>query len=155
MVVSERSAKWILRFYPPLLFQRVWVKKIGEDFKTAEVAIYKSLLNRNYNGTIFGGTLYSAIDPFYPFMYYQILRRRNKRLIMWLKSAGIQYIKPGDTSLTARFSISDKDIQEAEEQLSIFGKLVKTHQVEIFNKRDELCATAQAEVYIRELNAER
>jgi acyl-coenzyme A thioesterase PaaI-like protein len=69
MVVSEKTLKWIMRFYPPLLLQRIWVIGFDKGFKGVSVKISKSLLNRNYNGSIFGGTIFAAADPFYPVLF--------------------------------------------------------------------------------------
>ncbi len=65
MVVSENVLKWALRFYPPLLFQRIWVIRFEKDFKGVSVKINKSLINNNYNNSIFGGTIFAAADPIF------------------------------------------------------------------------------------------
>src|SRR5690606_5763504 len=72
MKMSERALKWIMRFYPPLMFQRIWVKEFHPEFKGVDVIVLHSLLNRNYNSSIFGGTIFSAADPFYPILFDQI-----------------------------------------------------------------------------------
>lgn len=152
MNVSPTSLKWILRFYPPLFFQRIWVLKFAEDFKWVEVKINKSLININYNKTLFGGTIFSASDPFYAILFDQILRKKGYKTRVWLKSAHIQYLKPGNTNLRFKISISDTAIAEAEEKLKSEGKFVKTFPVEIYNKDGVLCALVQNEVYVRNLH---
>lgn len=151
MILSEQNARRVLSLYPPLLFQRISVRRFGPGFRTAEVRIAKSLFNRNYNRTIFGGTLFSAVDPIYVFMYWQIFARKGYRIQGWLKSASIDYKKPGDTTLTIQFALSESDIGEAERQLNEVGKFVKKHGIEIRNTRDELCAVAETEIYIRKI----
>ena len=152
MILSERNAKWLLSLYPPLFFQRISVRNFGKDFRTAEIRIVKSLFNRNYNKTIFGGTIFSAVDPFYAIMYWQIFMRKGIPVQSWLKSATIDYRKPGDTDLTARFALAEEDISEAEQQLNTLGKFVRRHTIEVVNAREELCALAETEVYMRKLN---
>lgn len=151
MILSERNARWLLSLYPPLLFQRVSVRKFGKGFRTAEVRIAKSLFNRNYNKTIFGGTIFSAVDPFYAVMYWQIFMRKGISVQSWLKSASIDYRKPGDTDLTAKFILEETDISEAENQLNTVGTFVRRHTIEVINTRNELCALAETEVYMRRL----
>jgi hypothetical protein len=151
MKVSANTLKWALRFYPPLFFQRIWVLKFGHDFKSAEVKISKSSLNKNYNKTIFGGTIFSATDPFYALLFDQIFRKKGFKTRVWLKSASIQYLKPGNTDLYFKINVSDEDIKEAEIALNTVGKFVKTFPMEILNKHGEICALVNNEVYLRNL----
>ena len=151
MIVSENMLKWAIRFYPPLFFQRIWVKEFEKGFVGVNVKISKSFLNINYNSSIFGGTIFSASDPFYALLFDQILQRRGFKTRVWLKSASIQYLKPGRTSLYFKISLSEEDIQEAENALRTVGKFVKAFPLEILNSQGELCARVNNEVYIRNL----
>lgn len=152
MNVNSNILKWVLRFYPPLLFQRIWVVGFGKDFTSVEVKIYRSLLNRNYNNTIFGGTIFCAADPFYAILFDQIFKRKGYKTIAWLKSAQITYLKPGKSTLYFKLEITETDINEAEEALNNTGKFIKTYPVTIRNKEGEICAVIQNEVYLRNLN---
>jgi hypothetical protein len=149
MKVSEKTLKWALCLYPPLLFQRIWVRRFHKDFRGVDVKIYNSLLNRNYNGSIFGGTIYAATDPFYALLFDQLMRRKGYNCRVWLKSASIQYLKPGLTTLYFTLRITDEMIEEAEQALIEHGKFVKAYPMELFNKQGELCATVMNEVYLR------
>lgn len=152
MNVSPKTLKWILRIYPPLFFQRIWVVNFGDDFKWVEVKINKSIFNINYNKTLFGGTIFSASDPFYAILFDQILQKKGFKTRVWLKSAHIQYLKPGNTDLHFKISIDDKEIAEAEQQLKTEGKFIKTYPIEMYNKDGVLCALVQNEVYVRNLH---
>lgn len=151
MLVSENTLKWVMRFYPPLFFQRIWVQKFDKGFTGAHVKISKSFININYNSSIFGGTIFSASDPFYALLFDQILQRKGIKCRVWLKSAGIQYLKPGRTNLYFKISLTPEDINEAETTLKTVGKFVKSFPLEIYNKDGLLCATVNNEVYIRNL----
>lgn len=149
MIVSEKTLKWALCFYPPLLFQRIWVKKFHPDFLGVDVKISNSFLNRNYNGSIFGGSIYAATDPFYAILFDQLMQRRGFKVRVWLKSASIQYLKPGLTTLHFTLKITDEMIAEAELALNTTGKFVKAYPMELYNTQGELCATVMNEVYLR------
>lgn len=114
-----------------------------------DVKISNSFLNRNYNGSIFGGTIYAATDPFYAILFDQLMQRRGYKCRVWLKSASIQYIKPGLSALYFTIKITDEMIEEAEEALNSDGKFVRAYPMELFNKKGELCATVMNEVYLR------
>lgn len=151
MVVSENLLKWAIRFYPPLFFQRIWVKEFDKGFTGVHVKISKSFLNSNYNNSIFGGTIFSASDPFYALLFDQVLKRKGFKVRVWLKSATIQYLKPGRSNLYFKISLTEAEIQEAENALSSVGKFVKAFPLEILNSKGELCASVINEVYVRNL----
>ncbi len=149
MMVSEKTLKWALCFYPPLFFQRIWIQRFHKGFKGVDVKISNSFLNRNYNGSIFGGTIYAATDPFFALLFDQLMQRRGYKCRVWLKSGSIQYLKPGHTTLFFTLVITDEMINEAEKALNEYGKFVKTYPIALYNKKGELCATATNEVYLR------
>lgn len=140
-----------MRFYPPLLFQRIWVKKFGKGFRSVDVKIVKSLINSNYNKSIFGGTIFSASDPFYALLFDQLMQRKGYKVRVWLKSAQINYLKPGKTNLHFTIRISDEEIDEACNDLNTVGKHVKAYPIEMFNESGELCVVVMNEVYLRNL----
>ncbi len=151
MVVSENLLKWAMRLYPPLFFQRIWVKEFDKGFTGVNVKISKSFLNTNYNNSIFGGTIFSASDPFYALLFDQVLKRKGFTVRVWLKSANIQYLKPGRTNLYFKIYLTEQDIKEAEDALNTVGKFVKAFPLEILNSKGELCASVLNEVYVRNL----
>ncbi|TSD66681.1 DUF4442 domain-containing protein [Inquilinus sp. KBS0705] len=152
MVVSENMLKWMMRLYPPLLFQRIWVQRFGKGFRSVKVKINKSLLNKNPNGSIFGGTIFAAADPFYPVLFNQILNTKGGKLKIWSKSAKIDFLKPGLTNLFFEVEITDADIEHARQTLSIYGKYEHAFPLDIYNTDGEICVSLINEVYIRDLN---
>ncbi|PTQ94025.1 uncharacterized protein DUF4442 [Mucilaginibacter yixingensis] len=152
MALSANALKWLIRFYPPLFFQRIWVKNIRSDWRGVTVKVNKSLLNLNYNRSIFGGTLFVAADPFYPILFYQIFTKKGYNIIVWMKSAEVQYMKPAMTTLTFNIYIDDKTIEEAEHILNTDGKYTKFLPIEMYDKKGDLCVMVFCEVYVRNLN---
>lgn len=149
MIVSETTLKWALSLYPPLFFQRIWIKRFHKGFRGVDVKISNSFLNRNYNGSIFGGTIYAATDPFFAILFDQLMQRKGYKCRVWLKSATIQYLKPGMTTLHFTLKVTDEMIAEAEKALNARGKFVKAYPIALYDKHGELCATATNEVYLR------
>src|SRR5688572_16578810 len=127
MTISENSLKWLMRLYPPLFFQRIWVRKIHKGFSGVDIKINRSLFTTNLGNSIFGGTIFSATDPFYALLFGQILQRKGFKITVWLKSAQIQYLKPGRTDLYYTIRIDEGMIAEAEKVLKEEGKFVKAY----------------------------
>jgi hypothetical protein len=153
MAVSENTLKWLMRLYPPLLFQRIWVVRFNKGFKGVRVKIKKSLFNKNYNGSIFGGTIFAAADPFYPVLLHQVLKPMGmQKLKVWSKSSQINFLKPALTDLNFEIIITDNDIDNALEILNVTGKYERSFPVNIYNKDGEICVSLINEVYIRNLD---
>lgn len=149
MKASENSIKWLMRLYPPMLLQRIWVQKIHKGFRGADIKINRSLFTLNFGKAIFGGTIFSATDPFYAILFGQILKHKGYNITVWLKSASIQYLKPGRTDLYYSISVTEEMINEVESELNTKGIFVKTYPIEVYSKTGELCAVAKNEIYIR------
>jgi hypothetical protein len=152
MIISENILKWVMRLYPPMFFQRIWVKKIHKDFKGIDVKINRSLFTTNFGKSIFGGTIFSATDPFYALLFGQLMKRKGFRVTVWLKSAQINYLKPGRTNLNFTIQITDDMISEVEIALQQQGKFIKSYPIDIFDSSGQRCASAINEVYIRNLD---
>lgn len=152
MKVSENRLKWLLRFYPPLLMQRIWTEKFYKDFRGVKVTIFKSILNRNYNRSIFGGTVFAATDPYYPVLFHQLFTHKGYKVIAWSKSAEVLFLKPGMSNLSFELTIPEAEIAEAEEILNTAGKFTRVYPIDIYNNSGEICATVKSEIYLRNLN---
>lgn len=149
MKVSENTLKWGMRLYPPLLLQRIWIRNIDAGFKGADVKINRSLITLNFGKAIFGGTIYTATDPFYAMLFGQLLKHKGYRISVWLKGASIQFLRPGRTDLFYQIKITNEMINEAEEALNKTGVFIKSYSIEIYSKTGDLYAIAKNEIYIR------
>ena len=142
--------KFVLNIFPPLLFNRIVLKEISDDFLEMKVVVKKTLFNVNFHKTIFGGSIFSACDPYFPTMYYHIFTKKRRKLIIWLKSAEIQYLKPADSTLRLNFKITQENIELAEKTLNEKGKFEIWHTVKALNKEGVVCAKARMQVYLRD-----
>ena len=152
MQIPRFVIKFVLNIFPPLLFNRIVLKEISDDFLEMKVVIRRALFNINFHKTIFGGSIFSACDPYFPTMYYHIFENKKRKLIIWLKSAEIQYLKPADSTLKLYFKITKEDIHLAENTLNEKGKFEIWHTVEAINKKGVVCARAKMQIYLRDDN---
>ncbi|HLS96351.1 MAG TPA: YiiD C-terminal domain-containing protein [Sphingobacterium sp.] len=152
MRLSPKALKWVLRFYPPFFFQRIWVQKVHADFRQIDIVIRKSLLNMNINRTIFGGTIFSAVDPIHTLLLDQLLRRAGiGKTVTWLKSAKIEYLKPATRHLSFSVRLHDDEVRETLDEVKNKGKVIKTFDIHILDRDGLLCARSNNEIYIRDL----
>src|SRR5918996_2366260 len=116
MELGPRGMRRLLNLYPPYFFTRTRVKSISADWRESVVQLKKSLLNRNYVGTTFGGSIFAASDPFFMLMLIGIFGIRD--YIIWDKAATIEYKRPARSTLNFRFLITDEDIAAIEKDLA-------------------------------------
>jgi len=152
MKVSANTLKWVLRLYPPLLFQRIWVKSLDPNFCNIVVKINKSTLNKNGNGSIFGGTISAGGDPYFVVLFYQYFSHKGYQLNAWQKSFQANFLNPAYSTLYLHFKIEPEEIQFAEKCLNEQGKYVHIHSVDAIDSQGKICARLQSEVYLRNLD---
>ena len=78
--------------------------------------------NRNYVNTIFGGSMFSSVDPI-PMV--QLMNILGKDYVVWDKSAQIDFKRPAKVDLYATFSYSPEEIAE------IKNRVANDHEIEI------------------------
>ena len=82
---------------------------ISDDWKDVHVKLSLNWKTKNYVGTVFGGSIYGALDPIYMIQLINIL---GKEYVIWDKSASINFIKPIHKRVYARFLITSAIIEE-------------------------------------------
>lgn len=147
MKLSHRSFKWFLFFYPPYFFTRTRPAFIAPDFREIVIKIKPSFLNRNYVGTMFGGTLYAACDPF--FMLMTIKNLGIEDYIIWDKAAEIDFKKPVRTTITFRFILTPEDLEEMRTTTDTKGKILKIFHVSGVDEEGNECVSVKKIVYVR------
>jgi acyl-coenzyme A thioesterase PaaI-like protein len=68
MAFGATGLRRLMNFWPPFRGAGIRVREIAPDFRRVTVELRMKMLNRNYVGTHFGGSLYSMTDPFFMIM---------------------------------------------------------------------------------------
>jgi len=84
--------------------------------------------NWNHEKSHFGGSLYSMTDPF-----YALLIRENlpEKVVVWVKSAQIRFVRPGRGSVLAEFHLSEETLEKIHRDLMERGKAEPSFQIEV------------------------
>ena len=122
------------------------LKYIAEDWSEVRLELPLSWRTRNYVGTIFGGSMYSAVDPIYMLM---LIHRLGPEYIVWDKAATIQFKKPGRATLHARFRILDDELAAIRASLSSQRSVDRTYTADLMDGSGTVCATVEKTIYIR------
>ena len=145
---SPRQLRWLLRAYPPLLFQRIQVLEIDPGFRRAVVRVRRSVFSRNLQGTTFGGTIYAAVDPFHALLLWQICAHEGVRVQAWTKEAVITFLRPAESHLTIEFTLDDRTVDDALRAIRETGRFAHVFEVQALDKQGTVCAVVRTDVRI-------
>src|SRR4030066_627404 len=107
--MNAKYLKLLINLYPPYWGTGISVKSISPDYREICVQMKMRWYNRNYVNSHFGGSLYAMTDPFFMLMLIHIL---GKGFVVWDKTAHIDSIKPSQGTVTARFLITEEQIEK-------------------------------------------
>jgi acyl-coenzyme A thioesterase PaaI-like protein len=136
----------LLNFWPPFRAAGIRVREIAPDFRSATVELRTKLLNRNYVGTHFGGSLFAMTDPFFMIMMMKIL---GPQYLVWDKTGTIRFLKPARGTVVARFRIPEERIAEARAATESGEKFEPKFTVEIVDAEGVTVADVEKTLYIR------
>lgn len=89
---------------------------ISDDLKEVHIKLGLKWTTRNYVGSVFGGSIYGALDPIYMVQLINIL---GNKYVVWDKSATIKFIRPIKHVVYARFLISDNLLAEIKNEIKL------------------------------------
>lgn len=142
---KSRRFRWGFNLFPAYRGTGGRVRYISEDFREVRVEIPLSWRTRNYVGTIYGGSIYGAIDPIYMLMLIKIL---GPEYVVWDKAAKIRFRKPGKTSLFAEFKLSEGEIAEIKELAENSRSVDRIYNLELKDKHGVVHAEIEKTLYI-------
>jgi hypothetical protein len=122
------------------------IKYIASDWSEVNLEIPLNWRTRNYVGTIFGGSMYGAVDPIFMIM---LIQRLGRNYIVWDKAATIQFKKPGISKLFANFLVPDKEISYIQDELKTKRSVDRGYIIDLKDVDDIVCATVEKTIYIR------
>lgn len=122
------------------------LKYIAEDWSEVRLELPLSWRTRNYVGTIFGGSMYAAVDPIYMLM---LIHRLGPDFLVWDKAASIQFKKPGRETLRAQFVVNDEELAAIRAALETQRSVDRIYSVDLKDSAGNVCATVEKVIYIR------
>jgi len=144
--IGATGIRRVLNLWPPFRGAGIRVREISPDFRTATVELRASLFNRNYRGTHFGGSLYAMTDPFFMIM---MIKNLGREYIVWDKAGTVRYLKPAVGTVTARFMLDERAVEEARTKTESGEKHEPTFRVDIVDADGVTVADVEKTLYIR------
>lgn len=137
--------RWGFNLFPAYRGTGGRVLYIASDWREVKIKLPLNWRTRNYVGTIFGGSIYGAIDPFYMLMLMHIL---GPGYTVWDKAANIRFRRPGKSVLFADFHLSDEEIEEIKNLADGAKSIDRVYDVELKDKDGVVHAHIEKTLYI-------
>ncbi|HTY41733.1 MAG TPA: DUF4442 domain-containing protein [Thermoanaerobaculia bacterium] len=148
-MAESRATRWrrrALNFFPAWRGTGGRVTYIAADWREIRVRLPLNWRTRNYVGTIFGGSLYGAADPWYMIM---LIKGLGPGYTVWDKAATIRFKRPGRATLHARFLLTDAELAAIREALETSDRVERVYVVELADAAGVVHAVVEKTLHIR------
>ena len=136
----------LMNLWPCYWGTGVRLKYVSKDFREIRLDVPLNWRTRNYVGTIFGGSMYGAVDPIYMLM---LIKNLGPSYEVWDKAATIRFKKPGRTTLHATFTLGQEEIDRIRQELSNADSIDRIYNVDLTDEKGTACATVEKTIHIR------
>lgn len=148
--IQTRLFRWMMNWWPCYRGVGARVTFIAADWSEVRVRLGLTLRTRNYVGSIFGGSLYASVDPFYMIM---LIKRLGPDFVVWDKAATIRFLRPGRSTLTATFRMDEAETEAIRQILQGQPKVDRTYTVQLVDGKGAVHAEVDKVVHVRRKDA--
>ena len=141
-----RAARWGFNLFPAYRGTGGRIAYIADDWREIRIRVPLNIRTRNYVGTIFGGSMYGAVDPIYMVMLIRLL---GPDYVVWDKAASIRFRRPGRATLHARFVVDDAELDAIRQALTQESAVERTYTVDLSDAEGVVHATVEKVLHIR------
>lgn len=119
--------------------------EVSDDLHYVKIQIKLSWKNRNYAGSLFGGSMLAATDPIYMIQLIQIL---GDDYVVWDKAVTANYKRPGKGVLSGDFVFSAEEITAIKKKVAENNEMDLIKTMELINAKDEVVAEFSKTIYV-------
>lgn len=147
--LRTRLARWGFNLWPCYRGTGARVTHIAADWREIRIRLPLSWRTRNVVGTIFGGSLYASVDPFFMIM---LMKNLGPAYVVWDKAATVRFRRPGRGTLTATFRLDAAELAEIRDLLADLPKVDRTYTVELVGPAGAVHAVVEKVLHIAPRN---
>jgi acyl-coenzyme A thioesterase PaaI-like protein len=144
--LGPRTIRHLLNLWGPFRGAGIRVREIAPDWRRVSVELRMRMLNRNYVGTHFGGSLFAMADPFHMLM---MMNNLGRDYIVWDKAGAVRFIKPGRGTVTADFELTESMLEEVRARTADGSKYEPTYRVDVKDSQGTVVASVEKTLHIR------
>lgn len=143
--LRTRLMRWAFNWWPCYRGTGARVTHIAADWREVRIRLPLSWRTRNVVGTIFGGSLYASVDPFFMIM---LMKNLGPAYVVWDKAATVRFRRPGRDTLTATFRLDAAELAEIRDLLANLPKVDRTYTVDLVDRTGAVHAVVEKVLHI-------
>ncbi|MEN8884927.1 MAG: DUF4442 domain-containing protein [Winogradskyella sp.] len=118
---------------------------VSDDLHYVKIRLKLNWKNRNYAGSIFGGSMLAATDPIYMIQLIQIL---GADYVVWDKAVEARYKKPGKGTIYGEFIFTTEEITSIKQLVAAHYETDIVKTMNLVDANQNIIATFNKTVYI-------
>ena len=142
---KTRFYRLIFNIFPAYRRTGARVKFISSDYMEIHVQLGLNWATKNYVGTVFGGSIYGALDPIY---MLQLMNLLGKNYVVWDKEAKIRFMRPVKSKVFARFLIPETLLEDIKNKMKNQKEIDIELIAQFTDKTETVYAEANKLIYI-------
>jgi hypothetical protein len=144
--LKTRLIRWGFNYFPAFRRSGARLTYMADDWREARLKLPLGWTTRNYVGTIYGGSMYAAVDGIYMVMLINVL---GPDYVVWDKAGTIRYHRPGRTTLYARFLLEERELAVILAALERQPTVERIYRVELADSAGLVHASVEKTIHIR------
>ena len=146
MKFGATGMRRLFNLWPVFRGMGVHVVELDPGFRHAVVELRMRLLNRNYVGSHFGGSLFAMADPWFMIL---MMHRLGDEYVVWDKAGSVRFLKPARGTVTARFELPEESVAEARQRTADGQKFEPVFKAALVDAEGVTVAEVEKTLHIR------
>ena len=148
--LETRLLRWGFNLFPAYRRTGARITYMAGDFREVRIKLPLNWKTRNYVGTLFGGSMFGAVDGVHMVMLMKLL---GPGYSVWDRGSSIRFERPGRTTLYTRITIDEQEIESIRAELAHSQKLDHGFQVQWTDDAGKLHASIEKTIHVRRKGA--
>ncbi len=122
------------------------ITNVSKDLLTIKIKLPINYKNRNFVNSIFGGSMFSAVDPIY---MVQLIDLLGSKYVVWDKSATIDFKLPAKEDLYAEFIYTNEELKDIKTKVQQDNEIEIVKTTSLTNKdKNKVYCEVKKTIYI-------
>ncbi len=144
--LKTRLLRWGFNLFPAYRRTGARITYIAADFREVRVKLPLNWKTRNYVGTVFGGSMFGAVDGVHMVVLMKLL---GPDYAVWDKGTTIHFKQPGRTTLYARIMVDDDELKSIRVELADKPRLNRVFHIDWTDAAGNVHASIEKTIHIR------
>ncbi len=144
--LKTRLMRWGFNLFPAYRRTGARITYIASDLREVRIRLPLNWKTKNYVGTLFGGSMFGATDGVHMVMLIKLL---GPDYAVWDKTTTIRFQHPARTTVYARITLDENEIDSIRAERADSPKLDRVFQVDWTDDAGNVHASIDKTIHVR------